>query len=143
LIDSDKADLKRVYVLGRSNGATTSLIIMNNKIGISQKNKFAGAFPMQPSCRYMGNVEFYAPVHLFLAEKDDWTDPVMCQNTLINRTIPAAKAKIWKGATHGYEDRGPTYVFHGHKLEYNAEASEGTIKAIINVLNSHEANSTR
>jgi dienelactone hydrolase len=74
LVETGKADPNRVYVLGRSNGATTSLIItsliiMNKKIGSIQKNKFAAAFPMQPSCAYIKYVEYYAPVHLFLLKR--------------------------------------------------------------------------
>jgi hypothetical protein len=36
-------------------------------------------------------------------------------------------------AYHAYEDRGPTQVFHGYHIGYNAEAAEGTIKAVINI----------
>ena len=69
LIGQKIADPKRVYVLGRSNGATTTLIIMNRAIGDLHEHMFAGGFAMQPSCYLMKNVEFYAPVHLFLARR--------------------------------------------------------------------------
>lgn len=62
LIGQKIADPKRVYVLGRSNGATTTLIIMNRAIGDLHEHMFAGGFAMQPSCYLMKNVEFYAPV---------------------------------------------------------------------------------
>jgi dienelactone hydrolase len=138
LIETGKADPSRVYVLGRSNGGASSLIVMNKKIGAIQKNKFAGAFVMQPSCAYLKFVEFYAPVHLYLAEKDTAANPAICADMAAsNRPIPV-QVKIWKGVTHSYEDRGPprTYPIAGKvvKLEYNAAAAEGTIKAIINVL---------
>ena len=91
LVETGKADPNRVYVLGRSNGATTSLIIMNKKIGSIQKNKFAAAFPMQPSCAYVKYVEYYAPVYLFLAEKDTAANPVICADMAAsNRPIPRA-----------------------------------------------------
>ena len=111
LVENGKADRKRVYVLGRSNGATTTLIIMNRKIGDIHKNFFAGGFSMQPSCLYMNNAEFYAPVYQFLAEKDQATSPVLC-NTMAtsDRPIPV-QTKLWKGATHAYEDREPARVF--------------------------------
>ncbi len=142
LIETGKAEPKKVYVLGRSNGATTSLIIMNRKIGDVQKNMFAGAFSMQPSCLYMKNVEFYAPVYQFLAEKDQATSPVLCSDMATsNRPIPV-QTKLWKGATHGYQDRGPerTEQIAGKqvKFAYSSPANEGTIKAIIDILNSHK-----
>jgi hypothetical protein len=74
---------KRVYVLGRSNGATTTLIIMNRAIGDLHEHMFAGGFAMQPSCYLMKSVEFYAPVRLFLAEKDEATSPVVCTENMI------------------------------------------------------------
>lgn len=143
LVETGKADPSQVYVLGRSNGATTSLIIMNRKIGSIQKNKFAAAFPMQPSCAYLKYAEFYAPVYQFLAEKDAACNPVVCADmAAINRPIPV-QTKIWKGATHAYEDREPTRVFEiagkPIKMEYNAKANEGTIKSIIGILNSRKA----
>lgn len=142
LIENGKADPKRVYVLGRSNGATTSLIIVNKKIGDLHKNKFAAAFPMQPSCAYLKFVEFYAPVFQFLAEKDAACNPVVCADMAAsNRPIPV-QTKIWKSATHAYEDREPARFFSiagkPIKMEYSAEANEGTIKAIINILNSYK-----
>lgn len=138
LIDSGRADPKRVYVLGRSNGATTALIIMNRKIGDLHKNLFAGAFSMQPSCRYMKQVEFYAPVYQFLAEKDEATSPILCSDMAsANRPIPV-QTKLWKGAYHAYEDRGPTQFFHGYHAGYHAAAAEGTIKAIITTLKDRE-----
>lgn len=142
LIETGKADPKRVYVLGRSNGATTSLIIMNKKIGAIQKNKFAGAFAMQPSCAYIKYVEYYAPVYQFLAEKDAACNPIVCADMAAsNRPVPV-QTKIWKGATHAYQDREPARVFRiagkPIKMMYNAEASEGTIREIIRILNSQK-----
>jgi dienelactone hydrolase len=142
LIETGKAEPKQVYVLGRSNGATTSLIITNRKIGDVQKNMFAGAFVMQPSCLYMKNVEFYAPVYLFLAENDEATSPVLCSDMAkTNRPIPV-QTKLWKGATHGYQDRAPDRIeqIAGKQvnLAYNAAANEGTIDAIVGILNSRK-----
>ena len=135
LIGQKIADPKRVYVLGRSNGATTTLIIMNRAIGDLHEHMFAGGFAMQPSCYLMKNVEFYAPVHLFLAEKDEATSPILCgQMAESKRSIPV-KTVLWKGANHSFEDHEPIHVFHGYHVGYNAAAAEGTIKAIISALN--------
>jgi len=135
LIGQKIADPKRVYVLGRSNGATTTLIIMNRAIGDLHEHMFAGGFAMQPSCYLMKNVEFYAPVRLFLAEKDEATSPVLCrQMTESKRSIPV-QTVLWKGANHSFEDHEPIHMFHGYHIGYNAAAAEGTIKAIISALN--------
>jgi dienelactone hydrolase len=78
LIEMGLAIPNKVYAIGRSNGATTTLIVMNQVLGDLHQNKFAGGFALQPSCLYMKNVEFYAPVRQFLAEKDEACNPVLC-----------------------------------------------------------------
>lgn len=135
LIDNNLAIPDKVFVLGRSNGATTSLIIMNKRIGELHKNKFAGAFLLQPSCLYMRTAEFYGPIRLYLAEKDDATSPTLClamkagteRKTLVDATV-------FKDAFHGFEDKVPPYKLYGWRMGYNAAAATGTIKAFTSVL---------
>jgi dienelactone hydrolase len=135
LIEKGLAIPDKVFILGRSNGATTSLIIMNKRIGDLHSNKFAGAFLLQPSCLYMRTVEFYGPIRLYLAEKDDATSPTLClamkmgmeRTTLVETTV-------FKDAFHGFEDKVPPYKFNGWRMGYNAAAATGTIKALTSVL---------
>ncbi|CUT13628.1 hypothetical protein BF49_4708 [Bradyrhizobium sp.] len=135
LIDQKIADSKHVYVVGRSNGATTTLIIMNRLIGDLHAHMFAGGFAMQPSCYLMKNVEFYAPVHLFLAEKDEATSPVLCGQLAESKHSIPVQTVLWKGAYHAFQDHYPIHMFHGYHIGYNREAAEGTIEAIIAALN--------
>ena len=135
LIDQKLADSRHVYVVGRSNGATTTLIIMNRVIGDLHEHMFAGGFAMQPSCYLMKNVEFYAQVHLFLAEKDEATSPVLCGQMAENKRSIPVQATLWKGAHHAFEDHQPLQMFHGYHIGYNPAAAEGTIQAIIADLN--------
>lgn len=135
LIEQKTADSKHVYVVGRSNGATTTLIIMNRVIGDLHEHMFAGGFAMQPSCYLMKSVEFYAPVHLFLAEKDEATSPVLCGQLAESKRAIPVQATLWKGAYHAFQDHYSVHMFHGYHIGYNAAAAEGTIKAIIADLN--------
>ncbi|WP_316228067.1 MULTISPECIES: dienelactone hydrolase family protein [unclassified Bradyrhizobium] len=135
LIDQKIGDSKHVYVVGRSNGATTTLIIMNRLIGDLHEHMFAGGFAMQPSCYLMKNVEFYAPVHLFLAEKDEATSPVLCGQMAESKRAVPVQATLWKGAYHAFEDHYSVHMFHGYHIGYHRDAAEGTIKAIIADLN--------
>jgi dienelactone hydrolase len=135
LIAQDIADPKHVYVLGRSNGATTTLIIMNRILGDLHEHLFAAGFAMQPSCYLMKNVEFYAPVHLFLGEKDEATSPVLCRQMAESKRGIPVQTILWKGAYHAFEDHYPIHMFHGYHIGYNREAAEGTITAIIAYFN--------
>ena len=135
LILQKVANPKQIYVVGRSNGATTTLIIMNRVVGDLHEHVFAGGFAMQPSCYLMKNVEFYAQVHLFLAEKDEATSSILCgQMAESKRPIPV-QTTLWKSAHHAFEDHQPLQMFHGYHTGYNQAAAEGTIKAIIADLN--------
>ena len=135
LIESGLAIPDMVFVIGRSNGATTSLIIMNKRIGELHKNKFAGAFLLQPSCLYMRTVEFYGPLRLYLAEKDDATSPTLClaMKNAMARTI-LLETTVYKDAFHGFEDKVPIHKFNGWRMGHNAVAANGTIAGIISGL---------
>jgi dienelactone hydrolase len=138
LIDKRLAIPNKVYVIGRSNGATTTLIIMNQVLGDLHQHKFAGGFPIQPSCLYMKNVEFYAPVRQFLAEKDQACNPTLSITMAASPRKVPVHTTLFKGAHHGYEDKAAPRDFHCYRLAYNAEAAEGTIKGIITALKSDE-----
>jgi dienelactone hydrolase len=134
LIETGLAIPNKVYVIGRSSGATTTLIVMNQVLGDLHQHKFAGGFPLQPSCLYMKNVEFYAPVRQFLAEKDEACNPVLCTAMAASPRKLAVQTTIFKGAHHGFEDKVPLHVFHGYRLGYNAEAANGTVESILSAL---------
>lgn len=135
LVDNNLAVPDRVFVLGRSNGATTSLIIMNKRIGDFHRNKFAGAFLLQPSCLYMRTAEFYGPIRLYLAERDDATSPTLClaMKSGITRTTQL-DATVYKDAYHGFEDKIAPYKFNGWRMGYNAAAASGTLNGILTAL---------
>lgn len=137
LIDTKHAVPGKVFVVGRSNGATTTLIIMNQRIGELHRNRFAGAFLLQPSCLYMRTVDFYGPLKLFLAEQDDATSPKLCLDMVAGRKRQTLlEAKVFKGAYHGFEDKVPFHKFNGWRMGYNAVAATETIKAITSELKS-------
>lgn len=131
LIDSGQAIPKRVYVVGGSNGATTTLIIMNQVLGDLHSHTFAGGFALQPSCLYMQNVEFYAPVGLFLAEKDKACNPVLCTAMAATLRKRPVHTQIFKGAHHAFEYKQRAQIFHGYRVAYDANATNATIKGIL------------
>jgi len=131
LIESGQAIPKKVYVVGGSNGATTTLIIMNRVLGDLHSNTFAGGFALQPSCLYMNNVEFYAPVRLLLAENDKACNPALCTAMAATpRKIPL-QTQIFKGAHHAFEYKQRSKIFHGYRVAYDAAATNATIQVIL------------
>jgi dienelactone hydrolase len=134
LIDQKLAEPKRVYVIGRSNGATTTLIIMNRTLGDLHPNLFKAAFLLQPSCLYMSKVEFYVPIYVFSGEKDEATRADLCKTMAESKRPIPVQIKIWKGAYHAFQDHYPIRLFHGYHIGYNADAAVGSLGTVLGVL---------
>lgn len=134
LIEKKLAIPDRVYVLGRSNGATTTLLVMNETVGKAHANKFARGFALQPSCLYHKPNSFYAPVHFYLAELDDATSPILCSKLVARFTDGMAKAIVFKGAFHGFEDKVPKHTFNGWRIGYDPKAANSTMRDILSIL---------
>jgi dienelactone hydrolase len=140
LIETGRALPKKVYVVGGSNGATTTLIIMNQVLGDLHSHTFAGGFALQPSCLYMKNVEFYAPVRQFLAEKDKACNPALCTAMAAASRRISVKTELFKGAYHAFEYKQSARIFHGYQIAYDADATNNTVKGILSALKEGEKN---
>jgi len=134
LIETRTALPGRVFLLGRSNGATTTLIALNKAVGEAHKNRFAGGFALQPSCRYHSPDTFYSPVHLYLAELDDAVSTPLCMKLAQRTTDGSLSSIVFKGAFHGYQDKVPRHTFNGWRMGYDAAAATATMKNIISTI---------
>lgn len=133
LIETRTALPGRVFLLGRSNGATTTLIALNRTAGEAHKHRFAGGFALQPSCRYHLPDTFYSPVRLYLAELDDAVSTPLCMKLAQITTDRMLTSIVFKGAFHGYQDKVPKHTFNGWRMGYDAAAATATMKDIISI----------
>lgn len=131
LIEAKLAAPDQVYLLGRSNGATTTLIAMNTVVGKAHKHRFAEGFALQPSCRYHAPNNFYGKVHLFLAELDDAVSTPLCMKLAEATTDGRTTAIVFKGAFHGYQDKVQKHTFNGWRMGYDAAAATKTMNDIL------------
>lgn len=129
LIDNKLADPKKVYVFGRSNGGTAAMMIGLISAVAGHRNTFAAAFAISPSCAGLTTASFGIPLVLFLGEKDDANDPKICKQ--VRRNDGPVQIIEFKGAHHGYEDKGPTYTFNGWHMEYNPKADRESMEVTI------------
>ncbi len=106
-IDSDK-----IAFVGFSMGATTAHFLLHERFRRAVLGdvplRFATAISHYPSCHYdfVENKPSPVPLFLFLAEKDDWTPALACQEYgayLLGRGYKVT-TKVYEGAGHGYDE---------------------------------------
>lgn len=131
LIEAGLAAPDKVFLLGRSNGATTTLIAMNKAVGKAHKHQFTGGFALQPSCRYHTPNNFYGNVRLYLAELDDAVSTPLCTKLANATTDGMISATVFKGAFHGYQDKVPKHTFNGWRMGHDAAAATKTMNDIM------------
>lgn len=135
LIDSKRAIPDKVFVMGRSNGATTA-IMLATKIAVAGHTdyKFAGAFAISLACDEMEKFDFAIPVTIFIGDKDMANNPKLC--TAIDGRNGLIKTVLFKGVHHGFEDNTPTYVQNGWRMEHNPKADKDSMDQILGTLKS-------
>jgi dienelactone hydrolase len=124
LIENKIADRSRVFVMGRSNGGTAVLQIGNAIMSDDHQYGFAMIFAVSPGCAGLDRSTFVRPSVIFIGDKDQANDPKKCE--LLQERGPI-KFVLFPGVHHGFEDKGPAYVFHGWRMEYNGTADSETI----------------
>lgn len=137
LIENKRAIPDRVYVMGRSNGGTTA-IMLAAKIVVAghQDYKFAGSFAISPACNEMEQFDFAIPVTIFTGDKDMANNPKLC--AAIDGKNGLVRTVLFKGVHHGFEDRTPPYVFNGWRMEHNPKADKDSMDQILAIIKSGE-----
>ena len=144
LIENKLANPDQVYITGYSNGGLTSLIALTKQMA-DHKNKFAGAFPVVPSCisvtvKY---AEYYNPVMAFIGEKDQANLAKYCIELGQQKRSTPVQIIVMKNADHGYMINRPASIFktaaaNGKQLQwsltYNQAATDYTLDAIVKAL---------
>ena len=124
-----------VYLMGLSNGGTTTLVAMTKKEN-DHKYRFAAGFPVVPSCISvtLKYGDYYNPMIVFAAEKDDANDPKQCLEMLKkNRTTPV-QLIVYQGTNHGFMEKTAPHVFMGWHLSYEPHAEKDMMQTIISAL---------
>lgn len=101
LIDGNRAVPDRVFVMGRSNGGTTAIMLATSMaVSGHSDHKFAGSFAISPPCDEMQKFDFAVPVTIFIGDQDMANSPRLCA------AIDGKNGLIKKG----YFQRSPSRV---------------------------------
>jgi dienelactone hydrolase len=135
LVEHKLANPSEVYLMGYSNGGTTTLVSMTKKEN-DHKYRFAAGFPIAPSCVSvtLKYGDYYGPMVVFIADQDDANDPKQCREMLKkNRSVPVQLIE-YQGANHGFPVNAPAHDFMGWHLSYNPAAEKDMMQTITSAI---------
>jgi dienelactone hydrolase len=135
LIEHKLAKPDEVYVMGMSNGGTTTLVTMT-KTENDHKYRFAAGFPVVPSCISvtLKYGDYYNPMIVFAAEKDDANLSKYCLEMMKKTRATAVQLIMYKGDNHGFLLKAPDRIFNGWHLTYDPNAESDVMQTIVSVL---------
>jgi dienelactone hydrolase len=138
LVEKKLAKPDDVFVVGRSNGALTAIMIAEDYEVRDHQHLFAGSFAISPTCLGLEKLVFAAPFIVFVGDKDDAVVDVKACEALHERADSPLRVTEFKGVTHGYEDEGANSVFHGWRMKYDPKAEKYTMATIFELLKSKD-----
>jgi dienelactone hydrolase len=138
LIEKKLAKPDDVFVIGRSNGALTAIMVSEDYEVRDHQHRFAGSFAISPTCLGLEKLVFVAPFVIFVGDQDDAVVDMKACEALDQRTESPIRVIEFKGVTHGYEDEGANSVFHGWRMKYDPKAERYTMATIFQLLKSKD-----
>jgi dienelactone hydrolase len=132
LIGRKLAKPSQVYLMGESNGGTTTLVAMS-KVMSYHKNKFAAGFPVVPSCISvtLKYGDYYNPMIMFVAEKDGANLPEYCFEMMKKKRSRPLQMIVYKDVLHSYVLNQQVYFSRGHWIGYNERADKDTLDTVL------------
>lgn len=125
-------DGARIGLQGWSNGGSATLAAMaagSSFVPASQEG-FAAALVFYPACGLKGAFEAgykpYAPVQMFMGTADEEVSPKRCETFVAasHRQGGAIELRLYRGATHGFDDPGAKR----QRVDANADATEDAVE---------------
>jgi dienelactone hydrolase len=119
-------DSKRIFLQGYSHGAITAIAAIDAQLQQPKNEKVAGVIAYYPYCS--ANSKFSVPTIILVGEKDDWTPAKLCEGIVDKTNV---EVTIYPNAVHAFATPGLDLVYLGHRLLYDAAATnDGQRRAI-------------
>jgi len=135
LSEQPYADIKRIAVMGMSNGGRTVLAALRTTL--KHPAPFAAGVALYPGCQSDVDSRFYAPLLVLVGRADTVAPAAYCE-TMKNRQPGAVRAKldliIYPRAPHTFDMRLPDRTVLGMRLGYDAEAAADARRRVLDFL---------
>jgi dienelactone hydrolase len=117
---------ERVSMLGFSHGGTTGLVAASRSaVERNGAEPFFAVIAFYPWCP-LGGAPIASPVLVLIGDADDWTPADRCK--LLHSTwrpeFGASTLQVYPGATHAFDAQAPERRYLGHRLRYDAAATD-------------------
>lgn len=116
-------DARRIYLQGYSHGAITAIAATDAQYPQAAQHGFAGVVAFYPYCN--AKTRLSVPTVMLLGGKDDWTPPGLCQDIADKTNV---QITLYPEATHGFAAQGVDVVYLGHRLRYDAAATQDALR---------------
>lgn len=120
-----------VYLMGYSNGGTTTLVSMTSQEA-DHPHHFAGAFAVAPGCSpsLQHSARYTGPIIIFMGQQDDANNPKWCEELAKTKRSVPVQMIDYQGANHGFPVNAPAHDFMGWHLSYNPTAEKDMMESI-------------
>jgi dienelactone hydrolase len=125
LIEKKLAKANEIYLMGYSNGGTTTLVSMTTQEA-DHPHHFVAAFAVAPGCSpsLQHSAIYTGPIIVFMGKHDDANNPKWCEELAKTRRSAPVQMIEYQGANHGFPVNAPAHDFMGWHLSYNPAAEK-------------------
>ncbi|MGY4368443.1 dienelactone hydrolase [Bradyrhizobium sp. LB1.3] len=135
LIEKKLAKADGVYLMGYSNGGTTTLVSMTTQEADHSRH-FAAAFAIAPGCSpsLQHSALYTGPIILFMGDQDDANNPKWCEELVKRKRSVPVRMIEYHGANHGFPVNAPAHEFMGWHLSYEPTAEKDMMQTIVSTV---------
>jgi dienelactone hydrolase len=135
LAEQPYVDVKRIAVMGMSNGGRTVLAALRTTA--KHTDRFVAGIALYPGCQSDVNSRFDAPLLVLIGNADTATPARFCEQMKAAQPASALKLVVYPNAQHAFDMRLPDRTVLGMKLGYDAEADADTRRQVVEFLTTH------
>jgi dienelactone hydrolase/ketosteroid isomerase-like protein len=118
LTSRSEIDSKHIFLQGYSHGAIAAIAAIDAQWLATHQQKFAGVIAFYPYCS--SSTKFSVPTIILVGQSDDWTPARLCEDIVDKTNV---EITVYPKAFHAFAAPGLDMMYLGHRLAYDAEAT--------------------
>jgi dienelactone hydrolase len=137
LVQQPGIDVRRIAVMGMSNGGRTVLAALRTTL--KHPEPFVAGVALYPGCQTDVDSQFYAPLLVLIGNADTVTPVHFCEQMMRAQPAQAPELRlvVYRRGPHTFDMRLPDRTVLGMKLGYDAQAHADARRQVIDFLTAH------